>query len=284
MLDKDIIEQLKSIFGNLKSDIVFLLQQSDNAAQSSEMKSFLDDVASTSPHLSVVESNDKAEAPTFEIVKNGQPTGVKFCGIPNGHEFTTLLLAILNSDGQGKNLPDETLASRIKILKGPIDLQTFVSLTCTNCPDVAQALNIIAILNPSVQNTVIDGAVVPELVQELNIQSVPSVYADGKPFSVGRSSLGDLLEKLESVYGFSDNTALQPVTREYDVIILGGGPAGAAAAVYCARKGFNTAVNRQKRWRTGTRDHGYREPHLSSEDNRPTACRRPQDSSLAIRH
>ena len=146
MLDKDIIEQLKSIFGNLKSDIVFLLQQSDNAAQSSEMKSFLDDVASTSPHLSVVESNDKAEAPTFEIVKNGQPTGVKFCGIPNGHEFTTLLLAILNSDGQGKNLPDETLASRIKILKGPIDLQTFVSLTCTNCPDVAQALNIIAIL------------------------------------------------------------------------------------------------------------------------------------------
>ena len=242
MLDKDIIEQLKSIFGNLKSDIVFLLQQSDNAAQSSEMKSFLDDVASTSPHLSVVESNDKAEAPTFEIVKNGQPTGVKFCGIPNGHEFTTLLLAILNSDGQGKNLPDETLASRIKVLKGPIDLQTFVSLTCTNCPDVAQALNIIAILNPSVQNTVIDGAVVPELVQPLNIQSVPSVYADGKPFSVGRSSLGDLLEKLESVYGFSDNTALQPVTREYDVIILGGGPAGAAAAVYCARKGFNTAV------------------------------------------
>lgn len=242
MLDNDIKEQLRAIFGNLKSDITFLLQPSADAVQSSEMKSFLDDVASTSPHFSVAESDTKADAPTFEIIKDGQSTGVKFCGIPNGHEFTTLLLAVLNADGQGKNLPDETLSSRIHALKGPIDLQTFVSLTCTNCPDVAQALNIIAILNPGVQNTVIDGAVVPELVQSLNIQSVPSVYADGKPFSVGRSSLGDLLEKLETAYGVSDDIILQPTTREYDVIILGGGPAGTSAAVYCARKGFNTAV------------------------------------------
>lgn len=242
MIDQDILQQLKGIFKTLQSDIVFRMYSKGESGSASDMLAFLKDVASTSAHLSVESARGDVEAPTFEIVRNGTPTGMKFCGIPNGHEFSTLLLAVLNADGQGKNLPDEALSARIKALKGPVRLRTFVSLTCTNCPDVAQALNVIALLNPEVENTVTDGAVVPEIVSELNIQSVPTVYADGTRLSVGRSSLGDLLEKLETLYGTSDGVGAEPVVREYDVVVLGGGPAGSAAAIYCARKGLNTAV------------------------------------------
>lgn len=242
MLDKHIIEQLKSIFATLGSDISFTMFARGDSAQAAEMRSFLDDVASASDHLSVTASEGDNESPVFEIVKAGQPTGVKFCGIPNGHEFSTLLLAVLNADGQGKNLPDAALTARIMALRGPVSLRTFVSLTCTNCPDVAQALNVIALLNPSVEHTVVDGAVVPSLVSELNIQSVPAVYAGDRLLTVGRSTLGDLLDKLEAVYGTAAPADAAPVVREYDVVVLGGGPAGAAAAIYCARKGFSVAV------------------------------------------
>ena len=242
MLEQNIIDQLRTIFGSLGSDIVFSMRSNGPSDGADEMLAFLQDVASASPRLAVETTQADVDAPVFEIIRNGEATGVSFCGIPNGHEFTTLLLAVLNADGQGKNLPDEALRNRIRALRGPVRMQTFVSLTCTNCPDVAQALNVIAILNPSVSNTVTDGAVVPRLVEELNIQSVPAVYADGKLLSVGRSSLGDLLEKLEAIYGSSPQPQSEPVIHEYDVVVLGGGPAGAAAAIYCARKGLSTAV------------------------------------------
>ena len=199
MLEQNIIDQLRTIFGSLGSDIVFSMRSNGPSDGADEMLAFLQDVASASPRLAVETTQADVDAPVFEIIRNGEASGVSFCGIPNGHEFTTLLLAVLNADGQGKNLPDEALRNRIRALRGPVRMQTFVSLTCTNCPDVAQALNVIAILNPAVSNTVTDGAVVPRLVEELNIQSVPAVYADGKLLSVGRSSLGDLLEKLEAV-------------------------------------------------------------------------------------
>lgn len=242
MLDKNIIEQLTGLFSRLNADIAFEMRYKSGSAASDEMRTFLEDVASTSDRLSVISTLGDVEAPTFEIIKEGEPTGVKFCGIPNGHEFSTLLLAILNADGQGKNIPDETTRARIRSLHGPIKLETFVSLTCTNCPDVAQVLNLIALLNADVEHTVTDGAVVPERAKSLNIQSVPTVLADGKQLSVGRSSLGDLLDKLEASYSVNDSTPAEKVTREYDVIILGGGPAGSAAAIYCARKGFSTAI------------------------------------------
>lgn len=242
MLDKDIIEQLKTIFAGLNCHITFDMRSPGDAADAPAMLDFLKEVASTSERISVESAVADVAAPEFEIKKNGVPTGVKFCGIPNGHEFTTLLLAVLNADGQGKNLPDDTLGARIKALKGPIRLRTFVSLTCSNCPDVAQALNVVALLNPAVENTVIDGAVVPDMVKALDIQSVPTVYADDTVLSVGRSSLADLLSRLEERYGSTAKEAGETVKHEYDVTVLGGGPAGTAAAIYCARKGFCTAV------------------------------------------
>lgn len=243
MLDNSIKEQLKNIFSRLQSHIAFRMLSRSDDVRSADMLEFLQDVTATSPNLSVETENADNEAPEFEIVKDGTPTGVKFCGIPNGHEFSTLLLAVLNTDGQGKNLPDASLTARIKALKGPLKLRTFVSLTCTNCPDVAQALNVIALLNPAVENTVTDGAVVPDLVKKFDIKSVPAVYAGDTLVSVGRITLGDLLGKLEDNCGTSRCTGdTAPVVREYDVTVLGAGPAGCAAAIYCARKGFSTAV------------------------------------------
>lgn len=191
MLDQEILNQLKTIFANLQSPVALKLLTADQSKEADDMVTFLNEIAGTSSKISVETTGTATGAPTFTLLA-GEPlqnTGVSFCGIPNGHEFTTLLLAILNADGQGKNLPDESIAARISALKGPIELRTFVSLTCTNCPDVAQALNVIALLNPQITNTVIDGATVPQVAESLNIQSVPTVYAGEEVLSVGRSSL-----------------------------------------------------------------------------------------------
>ncbi len=242
ILDKDTLEQVKELFTALHSDIEFKIYAKTDSEETNEISIFLEELTSVSPKLSVSKAIADVIAPKFEIISNGVSTGVSFVGIPNGHEFTTLLLAILNVDRQGSNLPDETLSSQIKSLNGPIKLQTFVSLTCTNCRDVAQALNIIAILNPSVENEVIDGAIVPDLVKSLNIQSVPTVYANNQLLSIGRQTLGELLNKLISKFGRAEQQSVTKVSRQYDIVIIGGGPAGATAAIYSARKGRKTAI------------------------------------------
>ena len=137
---------------------------------------------------------------------------------------------MLNADGKGKNLPDEAIRRRIRALQGDISLQTYVSLTCTNCPDVVQALNIIALLNPHVTHEMVD------------IKGVPPVYANGKLLHVGRGSLGELLQKLEEAFGSAPQEDEAPIERDFDVLVLGGGPAGASAAIYSARKGLRVAI------------------------------------------
>ncbi len=239
MLEQALKEQLKSIFATLESNYTFDVLVSPQHESKDELIALLSDVAESSSKLSL-QVND-GEGLEFSILKNDIRTNIKFRGVPNGHEFTSLLLAILNADGKGKNLPDETITKRVQALKGPIHLTTYVSLTCTNCPDVVQALNAMTTLNKSISHEMVDGAINQEEVDALKLHGVPAVYADGKLLHSGRSDFGELLSKLEAQYGI-DESALDNSVKQYDVIVVGGGPAGSSAAIYSARKGLKVAV------------------------------------------
>lgn len=240
MLDSATKEQLRNIFAQLDEQYTFDITVAPQHESRTELLDLLNDVASCSDHLSC-EVHD-GEGLVFTINKNGRATGISFRAVPNGHEFTSLLLAVLNLDGKGKNFPDEGVRNRIKALKGPIHLTTYVSLTCTNCPDVVQALNMMTTLNDRISHETVDGAINQAEVDALNIQAVPSVYADGTLIHVGRGAVGELLDKLEDKYGTEEGALEQAATRNFDVIVLGGGPAGSAAAIYSARKGLHVAV------------------------------------------
>ena len=239
MLETALKDQLRTIFAPLDSRYTFLIRLNPRHENRNELIELLEDVASCSEKINY--RLEEGEGLEFELLKNEQKTRIKFRGIPNGHEFTSLLLAILNSDGKGKNIPDGNLQKRIAALKGPIRLTTYVSLTCTNCPDVVQALNLMAILNDNIEHEMVDGAINQAEVEALHIQGVPSVYADGKLIHVGRGEFGELLEKLEATYG-SENTGQEIPEKKYDVLIVGGGPAGSSAAIYSARKGLKVAI------------------------------------------
>jgi alkyl hydroperoxide reductase subunit F len=239
MLDFAYKEQLKSVFANLQANYTFAVSVSPQHESRDELVELLNDVAASSEHITCrLQAGDGLE---FSLLKNEKATGIRFRGVPNGHEFTSLLLAILNSDGQGKNIPDETICNRVKALKGPIGLTTYVSLTCTNCPDVVQSLNLMALLNDCISHEMVDGAINQEEVERLKIQGVPAVFADGEMLHSGKSSFGDLLTKLEEKYG-SDSLQTEPSIRRYDVVVIGGGPAGSSAAIYSARKGLKVAI------------------------------------------
>ncbi|MCD8270783.1 MAG: alkyl hydroperoxide reductase subunit F [Parabacteroides sp.] len=239
MLDSSMKNQLFGIFGGLTNEYIFDVKVSPEHESRNELLELLNDVASCSDKLSV-QVND-GEGLEFTLLKNGEKTGIKFRAVPNGHEFTSLLLAVLNSDGKGKNIPDESICNRVKALNGPVKLTTYVSLTCTNCPDVVQALNVMVALNPQITHETVDGAINQKEVEAMKVQGVPSVFADGKLIHVGRSDFGELLAKLEAQYGVKEE-ALPVLEKSYDVIVVGGGPAGSAAAIYTARKGLNVAV------------------------------------------
>lgn len=240
MLDAAFKEQLRTIFAELKSQYIFDIKVSSQHESRTELLDMLSDVASCSDKLScLVNEGNGLE---FSILKDGHNTGIKFRGIPNGHEFTSLLLAILNSDGKGKNFPDKYISQRIQNLKGSINLTTYVSLTCTNCPDIVQALNLMAILNPNISHEMVDGALNQEEVDKLKLQGVPAVFSDGNLLHVGRGDLGELLSKLENQYGTDNKLESSNEVRVYDVVVVGGGPAGSAAAIYSARKGLSVAI------------------------------------------
>jgi len=240
MLDSSLKEQLRTVFADLKSQYVLNITVSSQHEYHNELIELLNDVASCSDKISTrINEGDGLE---FTILKNGEDTHIKFRGVPNGHEFTSLLLAILNSDGKGKNIPDEFIVNRVKALKGPIHLTTYVSLTCTNCPDIVQALNAMATLNSGIHHEMVDGAINQQEVDALKLQGVPAVFADGKLIHVGRGEFGELLSKLENQYGSAVQEEVSKAAREYDVAVVGGGPAGVAAAIYSARKGLKVAV------------------------------------------
>ena len=239
MLDSSLKEQIKNIFAGLQADYQFHITVSPTHESRAELLDMLEEVASCSDRVSVQVT--EGEGLSFKLLKNGADTGICFRAIPGGHEFTSLLLAVLNADGQGKNIPDESIRGRVKALKGPIRLVTYVSLSCTNCPDIVQALNAMAILHPGITHETVDGALHEAEVEALKIQGVPSVFADGRLLHVGRGEFGELLAKLEEQYDIDESRAEKTV-RAYDVLVAGGGPAGAAAAIYSARKGLKVGV------------------------------------------
>ncbi len=239
MLDQAIKTQLQTLFQGLKSSYTFHIQVHPNHANRGELIGLLQEVASCTEKIDCQVSEGRELS--FQLLKDGVASSILFRAVPNGHEFSTLVLALLNMDGIGKNIPDETISNRIKALKGNIRVESFISLSCTNCPDVVQALNMISILNGNIRHEIIDGAIHQELTERLNIQAVPSVYANGELLHVGRTTLGELLGKLEEKFGTNFQSQRKEAKR-YDVIVAGGGPAGVSAAIYSARKGLRVAI------------------------------------------
>jgi alkyl hydroperoxide reductase subunit F len=250
MLDQDMKEQLKSVFAQIENKIELVYTPSSHSDQMTLLE-MLNDIATTCEKIIVKPSDSldkpKEIPPQFTIHYKGTPTGVSFKGIPTGHEFTSLIVALLNTDGKGK-MPDASMVQRIKNLKGPIRLKTYISLTCENCPDVVQALNLMALLHTDFKHEMVDGAYVQDEVDKLGIQGVPSVFVDSKFIHSGKIQFLDLLKKLEENFGVNSSTqTTQPKDLgDYDVVVIGGGPAGASAAIYSVRKGLKTALIAEK--------------------------------------
>ncbi|MCG8616411.1 MAG: FAD-dependent oxidoreductase, partial [Desulfobacterales bacterium] len=241
MIESQILEQLKTVYEALEGHIELLVDDSSHDKQD-ELIEMLGQVAATSTHISVGNSGKSGRVPGFYLKRDGEDIGIRFSGIPGGHEFTSLVLAILNTDKKGK-LPDQALLDRIGRLKGPIRLKTYVSLSCENCPEVVQALNIMAVFHPDFTHETVDGAFFQDEVNTLGIQGVPSVMDGNTLVSSGKTDMVQLLSALEERFGTkatSDKGTMD--MGQFDVAVIGGGPAGASAAIYTARKGLKTAV------------------------------------------
>ncbi|MEZ4744335.1 MAG: alkyl hydroperoxide reductase subunit F [Bdellovibrionota bacterium] len=241
MLDNNMIDQLKEVFANLENQIDLVYDSSDHPKQE-ELIEMLQDVAKASSFLNVRESGIKNKYPHFCLYYKGVKNGIEFIGVPGGHEFSSLVLAILNSDKKGK-LPDQTLIERIARIKGPIELKTYISLSCENCPDVVQSLNLMAILHPEFSHTMVDGGIAQDDIEQYNIQGVPTTLAAAEIISSGKTSFAELIKRLEAHFGSQENNqSIKKDLGQYDVTVVGAGPAGVSAAIYSARKGLKTVV------------------------------------------
>jgi len=241
MLDANLKQQLQAYLGRMTQpiELVAALDGSDAAV---EMRALLEDVASLSNliTLSQRDPDGSVRAPSFTVSRVGSDMGIRFAGIPMGHEFTSLVLALLQAGGHPPKA-DAAVIEQIKALDADLDFEVFISLSCQNCPDVVQALNLMAVLNPRVRVTMIDGALFQPEVEAKQIMAVPTVHLNGQPFGQGRMTAEEILAKLDRNAGARQAEQLKS-KAPFDVLIVGGGPAGASAAVYAARKGIRTGV------------------------------------------
>jgi len=239
MLDANLTAQLKAHLEKVNRPIE-LVSSLDDSPKSAQVAELLDEIAALSEHITVRRADDDPRRPSFRIERVGTDVSVQFAGLPLGHELTSLVLALLQVGGHPSTASAE-LIRQIEELEGPHHFETFFSLTCQNCPDVVQALNLISILNPNITHTAIDGSSFQDEVDARQVMAVPSVFLNGEPFAQGRMTLEEIVGRLDT--GAADREAARLDAEDpYDVLIIGGGPAGAAAAVYAARKGIRTGL------------------------------------------
>lgn len=235
MLDKDIKAQLSQYLELLEGDVVLKVSAGSDKV-SRDMVALLDELATMSSKIKV-EKKELKRTPSFSVNRPGEDTGITFAGIPLGHEFTSFVLALLQVSGR-KPKVDDNLIEQVTNLEGEYHFETYVSLSCTKCPDVVQALNVMSVLNPNVTHTMIDGAAFKEEAESKNIMAVPTIYLNGELFGNGRMTLEEILAQLGGGPDASEFDAKDP----FDILVVGGGPAGASAAIYAARKGLRTGV------------------------------------------
>ena len=240
MLDANLQSQLKTYLERVTRPIQ-ITAHVDDGAKSQEMLELLNTLTTLSTQISLDVRRDSSErTPSFALTTPGQDIHLVFAGLPMGHEFTSLVLALLQVGGHPSKATAE-LIEQVRNLEGEYRFETYFSLSCQNCPDVVQALNLAAVLNPRIQHVAIDGGLFPAEVEARQIMSVPTVYLNGEVFDQGRMTLEQIVAKLDT--GSSKRDAEKLNTKApFDVLVVGGGPAGAAAAIYAARKGIRTGV------------------------------------------
>ena len=239
MLDANTTAQLKSYLGNLRRPIE-LVASLDASPKSAEMRALVEEVAAQSDLVSARFDGDDARRPSFAIRGDEGRAEAVFAGLPMGHEFTSLILALLHVGGHPPK-EDAELLDAVRALEGDFNFETFFSLSCQNCPDVVQALNIMAALNPNIRHTAIDGALFQDEVERRKVMAVPAVFLNGEPFGQGRMDLAQIVAKLDT--GAVARAAEKIAAKDpFDVLVVGGGPGGAAAAIYAARKGIRTGI------------------------------------------
>jgi alkyl hydroperoxide reductase subunit F len=239
MLDANIKTQLVAYLQKLQRTIE-IVASPDSSEAAREMLALLQEIAALSDKVTLREDGNAARKPSFSVGLPGETARISFAGIPMGHEFTSLILALLQVGGHPAKV-DASVIEGIRAIPGEFHFETFISLSCHNCPDVVQALNLMAVTNPGISHQMIDGALFQDEVSARQIMGVPTVFLNGEPFGQGRLALEEIVARIDS--GATQREAEKISARQpFDVLIVGGGPAGAAAAIYAARKGIRTGV------------------------------------------
>jgi alkyl hydroperoxide reductase subunit F len=240
MLDANLKQQLQGLLTNLREPIELIASLGDDA-KSAELATLLDEIAALSDMVSAARTDDDARRPSFLIRRaSDHDVAVRFAGIPLGHEFTSLVLALLQVGGHPPKVAPEVL-EQVAALDGDYHFETYFSLSCQNCPDIVQALNLMSVVNPRITHTAIDGGLFQAEVEQRKVMAVPTIFLNGENFGQGRMELEQILAKLDS--GAEAKAAEKIAAKDgFDVLVVGGGPAGAAAAIYAARKGIRTGI------------------------------------------
>src|SRR5690242_3666653 len=239
MLDANLSAQLKAYLEKVTQPIE-IVESLDGGAKSAELHELLEEITALSDKITLVRRDDDARKPSFAINRVGTDIGVRFAGIPMGHEFTSLVLALLQVGGHPSKTTQDVI-EQVRNLDGDFAFETYFSQSCQNCPDVVQALNLMSVLNPNITHTAIDGALFQDEVDARQVMAVPTVFLNGEVFDQGRMSLEQIVAKLDA--GAAERDAARIAEKDdFDVLVVGGGPAGAAASVYAARKGIRTGI------------------------------------------